>query len=114
MVLAVMSIALAANFWISNPAFNPFGINKNYVGVVFAVLGVWQLVFLNVFHSLEMVRLGLAASSFILAFWGLSNAQQFIAGVASLQLPILYLALAAFARILLVEAPVNPMTEKKA
>ena len=113
MTLGLMSVALAVNFWITTPAFNPFGVNKTLVGVVFFLLGTVQLVFLSVFRSLRMVRLGLAVSIFVMVSWGLSNVQQFINGHTSLQLPILYLTLAALQYVLLIESPVNPMTEKK-
>ena len=113
MTLGLMSVALAVNFWITTPAFNPFSINKNAVGVVFFLLGTVQLVFLSVFRSLRMVRLGLAVSIFVMVSWGLSNVQQFINGHTSLQLPILYLTLAALQYVLLIESPVNPMTKKK-
>ena len=112
MVLSLMSVALAVNFWISNPTFNPFGINKNLVGVIFFLLGAGQLTFLNLLRSLPMVRLGLTSSIFVMVSWGGSNVQQFVAGKASLQLPILYFALAGLQYVLLVESPVNPMTEK--
>lgn len=113
MTLSVMSVLLAVNFWTSNPTFNPYDIPKNLIGVVFAALGVYQLVFLNVFHSLPRVRFGLAVSLGWLMFWGLSNTQQALAGNASFQLPILYVALAALHLPLLVEAPVNPMTQRE-
>jgi len=109
----LMDVALAVNFWITTPAFNPFSINKNLVGVVFFVLGVAQLVFLRVFRSLRMVRIGLAVSIFVMVSWGLTNVQQFINGHTSLQLPILYLTLGALQYVLLIESPVNPMTKKR-
>ncbi len=112
MVLAVMSLALALNFWTSSPTFNPFDINKNLIGAVFLMLGVWHLVFLNLVHSLRLVRIGSALSIFFLSAWGLGNAQQSLAGKASFQLPILYLALAALHYFQLLEPPVNPMTKK--
>lgn len=112
MTLSVMHLGLAVNFWISNPTFNPYGISKNIIGVVFFLLGVSQQVFLNVFRNLRMVRIGLAASLTFMFFWGLSNTQQFFAGNASLQLPILYLALAVLQIPLLIESPVNPMTKR--
>lgn len=111
MVLALGSIALAVNFWTSRPTFNPFSIPKEVVGCVFFALGVSQLVFLNVVRDLRMVRLALAASIAVNLAWGLSNTQQWINGKASLQLPILYVAIALLQRPLLTEAPVNPMTE---
>lgn len=113
MILAIMSTALAINFWGSNPTFNPYGIPKNVIGAVFFLLGTSQLFFLNVRHNLRMVRLMLAISLTFIIFWGVSNMQQFFAGNASLQLPILYLAVAAMHVPLLTEAPVNPMTRKK-
>lgn len=112
MIVCLTSIALAANFWGSNPTFNPYEIPKNIIGLVFFVLGASQLIFLNVVHSLRMVRIGLATSIFWMLFWGASNTQQFFAGNASLQLPILYLALAALQMPLLTESPVNPMTRR--
>lgn len=113
MTVSIASIALAANFWASNPTFNPYGIDKNLIGVVFAVLGVSQLVFLNLVRNLRMVRIGLAVSIGWMLFWGATNTQQFFAGNASLQLPILYVALAVLQIPLLIESPVNPMTRRR-
>lgn len=113
MTLSLLSVALAVNFWTSNPTFNPYDIPKDIIGAVFGVLGVSQFLFLNVFHDLRKVRLGLAISLVFMFFWGISNAQQSLAGNASFQLPILYVALAVLHVPLLVEAPVNPTTEKQ-
>jgi hypothetical protein len=113
MTLSIMSVALAVNFWTSNPTFNPYDIPKNLIGVVFLLLGVSQLVFLNLFRDLRKVRLGLAVSLGFMLCWGIVNTQQFFAGNASLQLPILYVAVAALHVPLLVESPVNPMTRKE-
>lgn len=113
MVLGATGIALGLNFLFSTPTFNPYGIPKGVVGAVFMLLGVGQVAALNVFHSLRMVRIVLAVSVGVMFFWGLSNAQQFFDGRASLQLPILYVALSLLQVPLLIESPVNPMTEKK-
>lgn len=113
MTFACMSIALAINFWFSKPTFNPYGVPKEWIGVVFAVLGSSLIVFLNAFHNLRMVRLLLATSVSFTFFWGVSNSQQFFAGNASLQLPILYVAISLLQIPLLIEPPVNPMTEKR-
>lgn len=112
LILLIMSVALAVNFWFSNPTFSPLGIPKNVVGVIFALLGGSQFLFLNVFHNLRMVRLILAISLSWFCFWGLINTIQFIAGNASLQLPILYVFLAVLHAPLLVEPPVNPVTQR--
>lgn len=111
--LGCMCIALAVNFWFSKPTFNPYGVPKEYIGVIFFILGSALIVFLNVFRDLRMVRIVHAATISFMFFWGLSNAQQFFAGNASLQLPILYIAMALMQIPLLIEPPVNPMTEKK-
>lgn len=113
MVFGATGVALGLNFLFSTPTFNPYGINKAVIGAVFMTLGVGQVAALNVFHNLRMVRIVLAVSLGVTFFWGLSNAQQFFAGRASLQLPILYVALALLQLPLLIESPVNPMTEKK-
>lgn len=103
MTLSVMSVALAVNFWTSKPTFNPYGIPKNLIGVVFLLLGVNQLLFLNWFRDLRRVRYGLTASLSFMLFWGISNTQQSFAGNASFQLPIMYIALAVLHLPLLVE-----------
>lgn len=113
MVLGFMGVALALNFWFSNPTFNPYGVSKNIIAVIFFTLGLSQIVFLNIFRNLRMVRLNLAVSISWMFFWGISNSAQFFAGNASLQLPILYVTLSIMQIPLLMESPVNPMTEKK-
>lgn len=95
MILSLMSVALAVNFWRSNPTFNPFGIPKDLIGGVFAMLGVSQIIFLNAFRHLRKVRYGLTASLSFMLMWGIGNTEQSFAGKASFQLPILYIALAA-------------------
>lgn len=113
MIVAVMSVALAANFLLSKPTFNPYGWHKAYIGTIFAVLGASQFVFLNMFRDLRKVRFVLAVSIAWMFFWGGSNAQQFFNGKASLQLPIMYFAVCFLQIPLLIEAPVNPMTRKR-
>lgn len=113
MTLSIMSMGLAVNFWTSNPTFSPFDIPKDIIGGVFCALGLSQIIFLNAFHNLRMVRIGLAVSLSFMFFWGLSNAQQSLAGKASYQLPIIYVSLAVLHIPLLIEPPVNPMTRRE-
>lgn len=112
MTVGMAHVALAVNFWFSNPTFNPYDINKNIIGAIFFVLGFGKLVFLNFFRDLVKVRLILAASIWFTFLWGVSNTQQFFAGNASLQLPILYLALCILQIPLVIESPVNLTTKK--
>jgi hypothetical protein len=113
MVTAILMVLLAVNFWTSNPAFNPYGWSKNWIGVAFFVLGAGQLVFLNVVRDLRIVRLGLALSFAWNIVWAGANTQQIFNGNASWQLPLYILGIAAVQYRLIVEAPVNPMTEKR-
>lgn len=110
--VALMGLALGVNFWFSNPTFNPYDIPKNVIGFIFFALGVSQIVFLNVVRNLDMVRITLAVSIGWMTFWAIANTQQFFNGDASLQLPILYLTVALLQLPLLLEAPVNPMTQR--
>jgi len=113
MTLGIMTVLLGLNFWFSTPAFNPYEIDKDIIGLIFFLIGICQVVFLNFFHNLRMVRGMLGISVGWMFFWGVSNAQQFFMGLASLQLPIIYIALAIMQIPLLMESPINPMTEKK-
>lgn len=113
MTLSLMRVALALNFWFARPTFTPYGIHKNWAGAVFVVLGLMQLLFLHVFRDLRLIRFVLAASGAVILVWGLVNTQQFFAGNASLQLPILYVAIAALQIGLLLEPPLNPITERR-
>lgn len=113
MTTALMCVALSFNFWFSTPTFNPYGIPKNIVGLIFFVLGASQVVFLNWFHELRLVRLVQTATFVFMLIWGVSNAEQWVNGKSSLQLPILFVAFAFLQIPLLTESPVNPMTEKK-
>lgn len=113
MIIGLASVALGFNFWFSNPTFNPYGIDKNLIGLIFFLLGTSKLVLLNVIRNLRAVRIQMAVSIGWVLFWGLSNTQQFFVGNASLQLPIMYMTLALLQIPLLIESHVNPMTEKK-
>lgn len=112
MTAGLGEIALAINFWTSNPTFNPYNIPKNLIGVIFFLLGIILIFFLNALRDLRKVRLVLAFSIGFLFFWSIANTQQFFGGRSSLQLPI-FIIWVCFAYIpWLKEAPVNPMTEK--
>lgn len=112
MTLAVMNVALLLNFYRTNPTFNPYDIDRRIIGSVFGVLGVGQIVFLNFYRNLRLVRGTLALSMSFTLFWGVSNTEQSFAGRASFQLPILYVALAALQLWLLVEPATNPVSRK--
>lgn len=110
MVIALMSIALAINLYLTKPTFAPYGLPKGVIATVFLVLGTVQLVFLNLYHNLKLVRLTIAASASFMMFWGVSNTQQSFAGKASFQLPIIFVSLAVIQLVSLLEPVINPMT----
>lgn len=113
MSIAVLQIALAFNYWWYTPTFNPYGISKNLIGVVFFVLGIFLFVFLNVRRNLNVIHATLALGAGFSLFWGIANTQQAFAGNASLALPILFVfSLCATQTWALIEAPVNPITER--
>lgn len=113
MTLGLTEIALAINFWTSTPTFNPYNISKNLIGIIFFILGAGQVLHLNFLRNLRLVRITLAASIAFTFAWGVANTQQSLAGRASWQLPIMYLALCILQIPLVIEAPINPMTEQK-
>lgn len=113
MTFGLVQVALAANFWLGpDPTFDPYGIPADIAGIVFFTLGASLLLFLNVFRDLRKVRLVLAISIGVGFFWGIANTQQGLAGKASFQLPILFVGLCVAQIPWLIEAPVNPMTER--
>lgn len=113
MAIAVGSLVLALNFWFFAPAFDPYGVPKAAVGVVFAIIGTALLTFMTLYRDLRLVRFSQASSTLWMLFWGCINTKQFFDGNASLQLPLVFFTLAAMQIAMLIESPVNPMTEKK-
>lgn len=109
-IFSLTSIALSLNFFFSKPTFNPYGIDKEIVALVFFVMGSSKLIALTVYHNLKIVRLTVAVAIGVLLFWGISNTQQAFQGKSSFQLPILYIALALLQVPMLVEPRTNPMT----
>lgn len=110
-IYAVRFMLQAVNFWTSNPTFDPWP-GKTTVGVVWFVIGAWQLVWLFLIPHLDRVRLGSLVTVFAIALWGILNMRQSLDGKASFQLPIDLFALAAIHVRMLIEKPVNPATKR--
>jgi hypothetical protein len=110
--VSILNVCLAINFWVWTPAFKPFNIPNELVGVIFFVLGVSQLIFLIFVPNLLMTRRLLGGFVFFNLVWGVLNAQQWYDGPASLQLPLYIVGLAVVIRPWITEPAVNPMTEK--
>lgn len=113
MTFAIINIALALNFFFTNPTFNPYGINKAIVGTVFLVLGVSKIIFLNFKRNLKTVRFLMTAEIIFMLFWGIGSTITFFQGKTSLQLFVLYVGMAVNEVFLLLEPAVNPITKIK-
>jgi hypothetical protein len=109
---ALISLGLGLNFLLIKPAFNQYHLSK-IMAVVFVVIGVAQLVFLNVVHRLPLLRLAMAAGVSSLFFYGGAlTTYYFQTHSTSLQLPITYFGLSILQFALLIEPPTNPVSEK--
>lgn len=112
MTFGLVEIALSFNFWFTTPTFNPYNISKDLIGVVFMILGLMMVLFLNLYKDYQKVRFWLATSIGFTFFWGIANTQQFFLGKSSLQLPILFLGFCAAQMWWLIESPINPTIKK--
>lgn len=113
MLFSLFCLATSLNYFFSKPTFNPYGIPKESIGLVYLSISLVLLVLMNIFRNLKLVRITMALSSGFLVFWGISNTQQAFAQKASFALPILlvYIALSLIRDLL--EPPVNPMTRRR-
>ena len=109
---SLFTILLGINFIYKTPTFNPYGIPKAWIAIVFLGLGIINLIALTLSYDLRIVRLTMMASSFWAGLWGLLNLEQGLRGTASFQLPLWCLWVATWQLILLLEPVVNPMTRK--
>lgn len=112
MLFVIFCISMTLNYWFSKPTFNPYGIQRPWIGLTFLIIGMALILLLNVFRNLKLVRITLAVAGGLLIFWGISNTQQSFAGKASFAFPILLFYVASIILKDLLQSPVNPMTRK--
>lgn len=112
LICGVGNVAFAVNYWTAHPTFNPYHIHKGWVAVAFLLVGVAQLVFLNVRRDFRNLKRAQAVGATVAIFWGFGNTQQFFAGNASLALCIAFWTIAAVQLALMFGSPINPLTEK--
>lgn len=110
MTFAAVSIGLGLNFWLANPTFNPYNIQKEIVGSIFLSLGLGKVIFLNFWRNLWMVRTIMGTEVAFMMFWGVGTTITFFQGKTSLQLFCLYVGLSVFEVWLLLEPFANPLT----
>lgn len=110
MTVALMFVALGFNFWFGKVTFEQYGIPKQWIGTGFLVIGLSQLLFLNVRRNLDAVRVVLIVGIAYMLFWGIGTTETAFQGKSSFQLFILYWGLAALQAPLLLEPFFNPVT----
>lgn len=110
MLVAVASVALGLNYFLTTPTFKPYDIPSSTIGIVFLITGVGYIVFLNLFRNLKIVRIVMAISAGYYMFWGITNSQQFFLGKASLAFPVIFILVAGLQFVLMLEPSINPMT----
>lgn len=112
MLFLFFCLATSLNYFFSKPTFNPYGIPKELIGLIYLSISLVLFVLLNLLRNLKLVRITLALSSGFLIFWGISNTQQGFAHKASFALPILLVYIALSLVNDLLQSSVNPMTRK--
>lgn len=112
MLFAVLTLAMAWNYFNYKPTFSPYNIEKEVIGSIFLSVGVVFLLLLNVFRNFKLLRTTEAIAAALLIFWAVINTKQAFEGKASFALPILLLYAAFTILKDLLEPPVNPMTRR--
>jgi hypothetical protein len=110
MTFAILSILLGINFLLAKPTFNPYGIDYMIIGVIFIILGMGKVIFLNLHRSVRAVRILMSGEIGFMVFWAIGTTITFFQGKTSLQLFILYVGLTVFEAFLLFEPFSNPIT----
>lgn len=113
MVFAISSLILGLNFLLLNPTFLIYN-QPNWIwGSIFVATAATKLIFLNFYRRLKPMRATMAFAVGYCLFLAGGTMQPFFEGKGSLQLPIMYLALAALQYPLLMEPFINPWTAKR-
>lgn len=113
MAFAFINIGLGLNFLLTNPTFNPYGVDKMIVGWIFITLGMLKVIFLNFSRNLRIVRLVITCEIIFMMFWGVGTSITFFQGKTSLQLFVLYVGLSVLETFLLIEPAINPVSKIK-
>lgn len=113
MILGVMQVALAFNFFILSPTFPIYAAPNVLWGAIFLVIGAGKIITLNFYSRLRLVRAIMAFSWVYTMFIGLGTCQPFLEGSGSLQLPIVYVGIAGVLLVLLFEPFYNLWTDRR-
>lgn len=116
MVFAAMFSALAVNFHFATPTFLVYHLPNDVWAACFLALGLSLAASVNLFRSLRGQSACMALAVSYLLFFAAGTSEPFLdyhlsgGKPASIQLPIVYLGLAALAFPVLIEPFVNPWT----
>jgi len=112
---AVLSLSLGLNFIFLTPAFLPLGIPSYLVGLAFGGSGVAQLTILTFTASGKAIRLSMAVTLCTYIFWAAALTFDYVRfSQTSMQLPMMYIALAGLGFLLLEEPFASSRTDKPA
>lgn len=113
MVFAIVSLILGLNFLVLHPTFLIYNQPNWLWGSIFVIIAVIKLIFLNFYRRLKPMRATMAFAVGYSLFLAGGTMQPFFEGQGSLQLPIMYAALAALQYPLLLEPFINPWTARR-
>lgn len=122
MATAIICIALGLNFLLSQdvlgllpfqPTFFVWDMPNWVWAVFFLTIGLSKIVFLNLYRSLWLTRVTMTIAVAYLLFFAMGTMQPAFEGKGSLQLPILYVGLAALLVYLILEPFINPWTARR-
>lgn len=111
MAYAVLSAALGLNFLFLTPPFMPLDVPKWPIGLLLLGCSLVKLTLLLLNTRNRWLRLSMALSVTIYAFWAMGTTYDFFArSQTSMQLPLTYMGLATLGALLLMEPFINPAT----
>jgi len=113
MAFAVINVLLGLNFMLLHPAFLIYHQSNYLWGLIFLILGMSKITFLNFYRNLRLVRLTMGCEVAFMTSLALGATEPVFTSSASLQLPILYLGLAALELPLMLEPFINPWTARR-
>lgn len=112
LLLGVLFVGLGLNFFLLVPTFPVYGAPYELWATIFVALGSAKLLLLGFYKKLRVLRLVMATCIAFTLFFGVGTMQPWFMGEGSLQLPMLYLAVALIELPLLIEPYKNPVTER--
>lgn len=112
MSMAFVSLALGWNFIQNQPTFLIYDLPNVLWGGIFLAVGLGQILALNFYRRLRLVRASLAFSAAYMAVLAWGTSTPYREGTGSLQLPIFYAGWCLIQLPMLFEPFINPWTAR--